>query len=240
MNFFKAIPNGFTVFRFFAIFARSAKEIARAKENGDIELEKKLIADSTYAWSKKLADHYGVTFTLKGEENVPQNGGAVFIANHQGYGDIVVMFMALKGHQIGFIAKDNLKGVPYLGKWIKGIRGTFIKRGNAREALRSMSQGAEVLKQGFSLVIFPEGTRSQGPEMGEFKPGSFKLATKAKVPIVPVTISGTYKLFEENGYIKGGHVNVIIHEPIETAHLTREETARLVKNVENIVRGGLL
>ena len=107
-------------------------------------------------------------------------------------------------------------------------------------SLQTINDGAELLKQGFSLVIFPEGTRSHCAEMGEFKAGSLKLATKAKVPIVPVTISGTYHFFEETGAITWGvHVDVIIHEPIDTANLSRAELAELPEKVEGTIRNGL-
>ena len=67
------------------------------------------------------------------------------------------------------------------------------------------------------MVVFPEGTRSKGEQMGEFKAGSFKLATKAKVPIIPVTIDGSYKIMEGNKYrICPAKVNVYVHKPIET------------------------
>ena len=76
--------------------------------------------------------------------------------------------------------------------------------------------------------------------MGEFKAGSLKLATKAKVPIVPVTISGTYHFFEETGAITWDvHVDVIIHEPIDTANLSRAELAELPEKVEGTIRNGL-
>ena len=89
-------------------------------------------------------------------------------------------------------------------------------------------------------MIFPEGTRSRSSEIGEFKAGSFKLATKARVPIVPVTIDGGYKTFEETGAMtKGVHIDFMVHPAIETAGLSRQELAGLHEKVEDIVRSGL-
>ena len=89
------------------------------------------------------------------------------------------------------------------------------------------------------MVVFPEGTRSKCDEMGEFKAGSFKLATKSKVPIVPVTIDGSYKILEGSKYrICPAKVNVYIHEPIETENLSKQCESKLPEMVEKIIREG--
>jgi 1-acyl-sn-glycerol-3-phosphate acyltransferase len=90
------------------------------------------------------------------------------------------------------------------------------------------------------MVIFPEGTRSKGKTMGVFKAGSLRIAIKANVPIVPVTINGSYKLMEENGFvIKPADVEVVISEPIETAGLTKEQTNELHEKVISVIAGNL-
>lgn len=237
MKLFRNIPNGIRLFRSVGIFNKHMKDIARARETGDFEKERELIAYWTGLWVDNVIDLFDLTVNVSGRENVPENGPCVFISNHEGYGDIVVLFEALEGRQIGFIAKDSLENVPYFGKWIKAIRGVFIKRGNTREALKSIQDGVDTLKQGFSLVIFPEGTRSRGPRMGEFKAGSFKLATKAKVPIVPITINGSYDLFETKSVITGGAViDVVIHPAIDTASLDRHQIANITHEVDNTIR----
>ena len=86
------------------------------------------------------------------------------------------------------------------------------------------------------MVIFPEGTRSKGKPIEEFKAGSFKLATKSKCIVVPVTINGTYKLLEETNKIKAADVELVIHKPIDTAALTSEEQEALPTTVYNIVK----
>ncbi|MBQ9519124.1 MAG: 1-acyl-sn-glycerol-3-phosphate acyltransferase, partial [Firmicutes bacterium] len=97
----------------------------------------------------------------------------------------------------------------------------------------------EQLKNGYSMIIFPEGTRSKGGPVKEFKAGSFKPAIKAKVPIVPITLDGTYKVIDgDKDKIDGTNgVQVVIHQPIETADLTKEEIKQLPAKVYNIVTG---
>lgn len=237
MKLFRNIPNGIRLFRSVGIFNKYIKDINAAREAGDLEKEREIIAYATGLWVDRVIDLFDLTINISGRENVPESGPCVFISNHEGYGDVVVVFKALEGRQIGFIAKDALENVPYFGKWIKAIRGVFIKRGNSREALKSIQAGVDMLKQGFSLVIFPEGTRSHGPKMGKFKGGSFKLATKAKVPIVPITINGSYDLFETRSIITGGAViDVVIHPAIDTASLDRHQIANITSEVDNTIR----
>ena len=131
-----------------------------------------------------------------------------------------------------------LKKFPFLGKWIDVIGGVFIARGNAKEALKSIQEGIRTVTRGYNLTIFPEGTRSHSAEMGEFKSGSFKLAAKSKAPIVPVTVSGTYHLFEEKKLLRPAHVTVMIHPVVRTAGLGRAELKEQEAGVEKAVREG--
>lgn len=240
MKIIRNIPNGAKLFRSVSIFNNYLGEIDELRQAGKKEEERALLAKATGQWVNKVMDLFDITINIRGKENIPMDRPCVFYANHQGYADIVVMLKATEGKQIGFIAKDSLEKLPYFGKWIRALHGVFIKRGDAKAALRSIHAGVNELKDGYSLVIFPEGTRSHGHEMGEFKAGSFKLATKAKVPVVPVTIDGSYHMFEDRSIItSGAEVNMIIHPPIETADLDRKEASELHTRVENIIREGL-
>jgi 1-acyl-sn-glycerol-3-phosphate acyltransferase len=236
MKVIRNIPNFIKVFRSIRIFDFYAKDITAARNEGDPVKEREAIAYSTHIWASKVAEMFDMKIEVEGRENIPEKDGCVFISNHQGYGDIIALFLALEGRQIGFIAKDSLESMPYFGKWIKNIRGIYIKRGNAKEALQSIQNGAKTVKNGFNLVIFPEGTRSRGPVMGEFKGGSFKLATKAKAPIVPITINGTYKMYEETGLIKPCNVKVVIHPAVDTSALDRKQLGEMEHQVEATIR----
>lgn len=216
-----------------------SKEIAEAREAGDPVLERKLIGQDIRLWSTSLANEFNLTIEIENPENLPEEDGFVMIANHQGYADILALIIAMNGRQLGFIAKEELQKVPYIGKWIKTIRGLFIKRGDTREALKSMKEGIDLVKNGYNLAIFPEGTRSRGPKMGKFKAGSFKLATKAKAPIVPVSISGSYKCFEEKGYAQPATIKVMIHPPIETKDLSRQDIMEIEKEIPSTIQNGL-
>ena len=219
---------------------KNRRAIESARQMGDVKTEQEEILKACQIWSSHIVENFEVDFTVINPENLPKSGPAVFIANHQSYADILSFLYNIKNHQVAFIAKDSLAKIPIFGKWISRIRGIFIQRGDARASLKTINEGVSYLKQGFSLVIFPEGTRSQSSEMGEFKHGSFKLATKAKVPIIPVTLNGGYHTYEETGLVtKGCHIDFMVHKPIETKDMSRAELAELPAVVENIIRDGL-
>lgn len=214
--------------------------IENAKASGDVKKEQEEILKACQIWSSHIVDEFKVDFTVINPENLPAEGPVVFIANHQSYADILSFLYNIKNHQVAFIAKDSLSKIPVFGKWVSRIRGIYIQRGDARASLRTINEGVEYLKQGFSLVIFPEGTRSRSSNMAEFKHGSFKLATKARVPIVPVTLDGGYHTYEETGKVtKGCHIDFMVHKPIETKDMSRAELAELPAVVEGIIRDGL-
>ena len=211
-------------------------KIKKAKTAGNQEEEARLIAEVTARWSAYVSKHFDIRYEVIGKDNLPE-GPCVFIANHQAYFDIMALLYAVSGKQTGFIAKNEFSKVPLLGKWINVIRGLFIKRGDVRESLKIINQGVDLINQGFSLVIFPEGTRSQKHEMADFKPGSFKLASKAKAPVVPVVIDGTYKVFEQKKRVsKGETVKVTILPAIDTASLDRKALAALPNQIEEAIK----
>lgn len=218
------------------VLGEHKKIIDNLKAQGKKDEERKAIAEVCDVWSKNIADYLNLKVNIINPENLPEEGPVVYVANHQSYADIPVFLYAVK-HQIGFIAKEELKKIPVFADWIARIGSLFIKRGDARASLNTINEGAAMLKDGYSLVIFPEGTRSHGTEMGEFKPGSLKLATKAKAVIVPVTLTDTYKIFEEKGVVtKNVEVGFKVHKPIDTSAMDRKELAGLNERIEEIIR----
>ena len=118
----------------------------------------------------------------------------------------------------------------------------FMDRSSLRKSSEAIIHGIKILKDGHSLVIFPEETRSKGNSLGDFKAGSFKLATKSKKPIVPITISGSYKIMEANSkkwLIKPGTVDFYIHPMVETLNLSKEEQDLLPEKIKAIINSKL-
>ena len=115
----------------------------------------------------------------------------------------------------------------------------FLKRDSPKQSIEAMAKGVETVKQGYSLVIFPEGHRSKGGPVQKFKSGSFKLAFRSEVPIVPVTIDGTWHLFEEKRKPNPADIKITYHPPIQTKGLTKEEQQKLPETVQQIVESAL-
>ena len=191
----------------------------------------------TSRWARTNVERSGCKFHIEGLENIPRDEAVVFVSNHQGNFDIAV-FLAYFPVPHGYVAKIEIMKVPLLREWMKLMRCIFIDRKSMRQTAKTMLEGIKIVQNGQSMVLFPEGTRSKSEKVGEFKSASFKLATKAKAPIVPVTINGTYKIMEANkGLIRPVDVYVKIHPVIRTEGFT--DTAELSERVRGIIEGGL-
>ncbi|MFD3157004.1 lysophospholipid acyltransferase family protein [Haloimpatiens sp. FM7330] len=184
-----------------------------------------VIDEYVYKKVKSLSDHIlkkSKTKTIvKGLENIPDEP-CVFISNHQAIFDGFLLYSNLN-RLTGFIAKKEIIKIPLVSTWLRAVHSVFIDRKNVREGLKSINEGVENLKKGYSMIIFPEGTRSLKSEMGEFKKGSMKLAIKANVPIVPITVDGTYKVLEVGNKVRGNTVKMTVHKPIYIEKLSKEE-----------------
>src|SRR5699024_2509369 len=146
----------------------------------------------------QLHHHFAVfNVIVELKENIPSDNAVLYVGNHSSYYDILCSYIATPTG-VGFFAKKEMSKVPCLRHWMEFINCLFLDRTNIKEGLKTMNQGTEYLKQGFSMVIFPEGTRSQDPEPHTFKEGSLRPALKANVPIIPIAITGTPDIFENN------------------------------------------
>lgn len=201
---------------------------------GAEKLRDRYIHFTTSTWAGSLIRAAGGVIEVVGRDNLPQAERLCFIANHQGAFDIPITLATLPG-PIGFIAKKELALLPVINVWMKGIGCIFIDRSNRRAALESIEQGVQQLKQGRSMILFPEGTRSRGPQMNTFKHGSLKLPIRSKAVIVPITISGSYRLKELHRRIQPGKVTVTIHEPIDSGEYTEDETGRLGLRLAEVI-----
>lgn len=194
--------------------------------------------DNARKWALLQLKNTGSKVNVYGLENLPEEP-CLFVANHQSYFDIG-LFLAYIPKQKGFISKIEVASVPFLGKYMTDLRCVFIDRDNMKQSLKAILAGIEILKSGYSMVIFPEGTRSLTDEVKAFKAGSFKLATKSEVPIVPVTIDGAYDILKKDELrISKTTVNFVIHPPIQTKGEPKESLMDLHTRVQDIVQGGI-
>ena len=217
----------------------SLQKVKKLDKAGNIKERDKIINAVARKWSQALLKVAGVTVNVSGTENVPDHEAVVFVSNHQGNFDIPILLASIEKPK-SFIAKTEIANLPLISTWMKYMNCVFMDRSDIRQSLKVISQASYYVKEGYSMAIFPEGTRSKGKEMGEFKPGSMKLALKAEAAIVPVAIRGSYKIMEENGFIiKPGLVEVVIAKPIPTKDLTKEQVRNLPALVQEIIQSKL-
>lgn len=205
------------------------------KKNASNEDVQNYIYKVAKGWAVFIIKCLKLNLTVIGAENIPAET-CLFVGNHQGVLDIPLI-MAYTERIVGFIAKKETLKWKFISNWMKEINCIFMDRSNIRESVKSINEGVETLKAGHSLVIFPEGTRSKGPSLGEFKKGSMKLATKSGVPVVPVTIDGSYKVREgnKNNRLSSADIRIIFSEPIYVDKLSREEQNGLSEIVKSII-----
>lgn len=224
--------------RYIVVACTKLPMIKRKRKKGLGKEVETFINDYAEDWGKHTINKAGIKMNIKGLENIPKET-CLFVANHQSLLDVPVL-MGFLNKPIGFIGKKELSKVPGISSWMKQLHCIFIDRENVKEAVKTINLGVEYLKSGYSMVIFPEGTRGKGEELGEFKKGSLKLGTKAGVPIVPVTIDGTYNILEANGWkITPSTVNLTIDKPIYVSSLTKEEQNNLIITIKNIISQNL-
>ena len=148
----------------------------------------------------------GVRVEVRGLEKIP-NRNVLYVGNHQSIVDIPVMLGYIPGIK-SFIAKKETAKIPIISWWMKEINCVFLDRQNIRQGMKDMAKAKEFLQTGNSMVIYPEGTRSKGDEMGEFKKGSLKIAVQGGVPIVPVAISDSYLAYEKDKVIRKAKIKM--------------------------------
>lgn len=172
---------------------------------------------------------------ITGKENLPKEGPVVYIANHKSLFDSPLM-ATLVEEPIIFIGKEETKKMPIISKWFDAMGCIYLDRDDMKKQLQAILKGIEELKQGQSVVIFPEGTRIKGNDIASFKAGSFKLATKAKVPIVPMAFQNTFKILEETGQVQKAKIYVNIGKTIDVPNMTAEQLKTLPQDTEEYIR----
>jgi 1-acyl-sn-glycerol-3-phosphate acyltransferase len=171
----------------------------------------------------------GVTLRVSGVEHVQPRTPYILCFNHQSHMDIPVILSAFP-FQFRFAAKKQLFRYPFLGWHLRRSGHVPVDRENPHAAVKSLREAAEAIRQGTSVVIFPEGGTSLDGSIKPFKGGGFMLATKSGAAVVPVTIRGTrVVLTPKTYYVRGGPVEIIIGLPISSQGLAAGELAARVR-----------
>ncbi len=186
----------------------------------------------TRLWARVILLAAGVRATTELRGPLPE-GPVVFVSRHVSALDIPILFAALP-RSFRIVYKSSLLYAPLLGLFLAAARHVAIDRSKAFRARRSLAAAARRIRNGLSVALFPEGTRSGEAPMGSFKRGSFKLAVEAEVPVVPVSLIGLRRVVGR-GWIVPGDVKVRIHPALVTGE-GPDAVDALAAQAERVIR----
>ncbi len=198
-------------------------------------LQGRLVHSGAVVLYKLIVLCSGVRLAVRGQEHLHRKGPRIIVANHQSHFDIVLMG-ALVSEPFKYISKKEHYNVPFMG-WIMRMAQYFgIERDNPRQSMQILKQAGEALDHGFSIVVFPEGTRTPDGEIKDFKSGLFYLSIKKQIPVVPIRLDGFREVLPKHSLrFRPGRASVIIGEPVYPVAKTTRDKEKFAEEVRDIV-----
>lgn len=186
-------------------------------------------------WAPGVLVVCGVRLEVTGRERVDFSRPHMFAANHQSWIDIPCLFAALPVNLL-FVGKRELRQIPFLGWYMAAMGMVFVDREDRKESARVVGRSAQRLRDGWSLLTFPEGTRSLDGRPQRFKTAFFAAPIDAQAPIVPVGITGAERVLPKGGArVRPGTIRITVGDPIATRGLTRADRATLARRTQEAV-----
>jgi 1-acyl-sn-glycerol-3-phosphate acyltransferase len=202
-------------------------------------LTRTAVDERTRWFGRRVVELLDVDLESSGAEHVPDRA-VIYMSNHQSHLDIPMLYATLPSPTIRMLAKTELFRIPLWGTGLRAAEFVEVDRQNHASAVRSIDHAARLLRDGVSIYLAPEGTRSRDGRIAKLKKGGFHLAIGTGAPIVPVAIRGTLQILPRGGKVmrSGQHVSVRIGAPIDVAgrnieSLIAQVSEFLVNNVEN-------
>jgi 1-acyl-sn-glycerol-3-phosphate acyltransferase len=191
-------------------------------------------------WARWALRVSGVTVEARGLENVAPGRPQIFLANHVSWYDVLALTCVIP-KRYRFIGKKELARVPIWGRaWVASGH-IPIDRGNTQSAIESLDRAARIVREdSSSIIVFPEGTRSDTGELLPFKKGSFMLAVHSGIEVVPVAISGSRCILPKGGWrVRSGRIIVRFGAPIHTAQYSADQRDELMARVRSEIESML-
>ena len=190
-------------------------------------------------WSKIILIFAGVKVQISGKENIETDNSYIVVSNHQSFMDIPILDACLPLY-LTFITKKELFKIPIFGWGLSAAGMLKIDRSDRSRSIKTLNEAEKtIFKNGLSVLAFPEGTRSKDGEIHSFKRGPFVMAINSGIPILPVSVKGTFDIkSKKNLTIKAGNITVIIHKPVITENYTLEQRSELVDLVHKKICAG--
>lgn len=186
------------------------------------------------AWAWLILKTTGVKVKVRGLEHLEAGRSYVFAANHQSIYDIPIVFTSVP-FQLRIVAKESLGRIPFMGWHLHRAGHLLVDRRNPGPDI--VEKMKRLVGESSSLIVFPEGTRSVDGTVGRFKKGSFLVAIDAKLPVVPVSITGSRHVMKKGRLmVCPGEVTLTVHPPIPTVDIDRSDVMAFAARVRDIVR----
>jgi len=201
----------------------------------------KVAAKIAYWWLWNISVFGGCKVKVYNLEKLDKDVQYIFLANHQSVYDIIALVLVLP-FQLSFIAKKSLFSIPFFGWCLTATGHIAIDRSNPHNAKKSINKACKFINEKKrSIFAFPEGTRSESGQMGDFKLGIFSLALLTGLDIVPVTINGSRNILPKNfSFIQPGTAEIILHEPINIKEYGKTTKVELAKRTRDIIQKDLV
>jgi len=179
-------------------------------------------------WGRSALLLAGLKVNVQGAENIPAGRSAVYIVNHQSNFDIPILYAGLP-LQFRWMAKKELFDIPLFGLAMHRCGYIPIDRSDRRKAMHSMNEASKQIRDGASVIVFPEGTRTTDGHLQEFKKGGFLIAIKAQAPVIPIAIKGSFEVMSKNSLrIHSGTISMKIFPAIETSGMKNADIQQLM------------
>lgn len=178
---------------------------------------------------------------VEGRENLVKGQSYVFVANHQGAFDIFLIYGFLS-RNFKWMMKRQIRQMPFVGKACESAHHIFVDKRGASKIRETYDRARQTLQGGMSLVVFPEGARSFTGHMGVFKRGAFMLADDIELPVVPITINGSFDIMprtRDMKWVVWHPLRLTIHKPIQPVGKGTDNIKYLEEESYKVVMGGL-
>jgi 1-acyl-sn-glycerol-3-phosphate acyltransferase len=192
-------------------------------------------------WSKIVCRVLLLPIKIEGREHLSDSTSYVFVANHQGAFDIFLIYGYLN-HNFKWMMKKSLRKIFLVGKACESAHHIFVDKSGPKKVQETYEQARRTLKDGTSLVVFPEGSRTLTGKMGPFKKGAFQLADELQLPIVPITIDGSYDVLPRVAGVNLVHrhrMRLIFHHPIVPTERGKEDVKETMDKAFNVINDSL-
>lgn len=190
-------------------------------------------------WSRSICYLLFIRVKISGLEKADPTCSYIFVSNHQSVFDIFVLYGWLP-NLFKWIMKMELRKMPLVGQACESAGHIFIDRRNPMAAQKSLKKAENRLVKGVSVVVFPEGTRTNTGQMGKFKRGAFRIATDLGLPLLPITLKGSFERMPRHAfYVRPGTIEIIFHDPIDVKPYGNAISQELIQRTWDVIHEGM-